>query len=78
MGEIVLYVTEACSLCDEALDMLLSSKELSGHILTTVDIVSDEDLVDRLGQKIPVLSVDGVEICWPFDIQQISTLLERK
>ena len=56
--------------------MLLSMPELTGHSLRVVDIADDPQLVDTLGEHIPVLMVEGtnqthvqarVRVDWPFD-----------
>jgi hypothetical protein len=71
--ELVLFSTDHCTLCDEALDMLLSMPELAGHSVRVVDIAEDPDLIETLGDHIPILLLnndrgdDPVRIDWPFD-----------
>lgn len=72
--QIVLFVTDACSMCDEALDMVFESNQLSGHILDVVDIMSDAELFNRLAQKIPVAQIGDYELDWPFTDQEIAEL----
>ncbi len=75
---LTLYVTSACSLCDEALDMLLNSRCLAGNMLEVVDIANDDELLSRLSDKIPVLEVAGDQLAWPFADAQVFELLNRK
>ena len=71
--ELLMYSTDHCSLCDEALDLLASMPELGGLTLDVVDISQDEVLVCRHGADLPVLALKretGViagTLNWPFD-----------
>lgn len=73
-----LYTTEHCSLCEQALDLLLSLQDLGGLRLETVDIALDDALTDRYGESIPVLSVQGRELVWPFTASQVRALLAQR
>lgn len=70
-----LLVTASCSRCDEALDWLLSMPELAGRTLVTRDVMDDEVLFDRYGERIPVLRVGGTDLDWPFAAQALRTAL---
>lgn len=63
---LVLLSTAHCALCDEALELLLSMPELAGRSLQVVDIAGDDALVERYGERLPVLLVGGREFDWPF------------
>lgn len=67
----ILYSSEGCHLCEQALAMCLLY--LSSEQITIVDIVDDESLVERYGMSIPVLkrNVDNEELYWPFTTEQI-------
>ena len=68
----VLYGTQGCHLCDEALAMLNSAGIQADH----VDIANDDELSERYGMRIPVLQrMDGKELGWPFDPQALSNFL---
>ena len=67
MLSLELYTTEHCSLCEQALDLLLGMPEMAGLALTVVDIVADDELLARYGEKIPVLKANQDELCAPFD-----------
>ena len=75
--ELLMYSTDHCSLCDEALDLLASMPELGGLTLDVVDISQDEVLVCRHGADLPVLALKretGViagTLNWPFDSRLI-------
>ena len=69
---LILLSTDHCSLCEEALSMLLSMPELAGVELRVVDVASDDSLVRRYGERLPVLqlmagqSEPQLVLEWPF------------
>ncbi len=66
---LILYSTDHCTLCDQALDMLLSMPELRGLSVRVVDIAAEDELFARFGEHIPVLgnADGGTELVWPFN-----------
>ncbi len=70
---LILYGTEFCHLCDEAEDILCRMKITAEHI----DIVADDDLLEKYGVRIPVLKrLDtGAELGWPFDAESVVQFL---
>lgn len=67
MSKLIFYSRPDCPLCDEAEDLL-------GLVApaATVEFVDIEDqiaLLDRYGERVPVLkrAGDGAELGWPFD-----------
>jgi len=61
---IVLYSRPDCHLCDEARDGLLRMQVGGQRFeLREVDIDSDDDLLRRYLERIPVIEIDGREIC---------------
>lgn len=63
MTKPVLYSTEGCHLCEQALAMLTSLRVE----VNVQDIAFDEQLFSRYGVTIPVLRYDENELFWPFD-----------
>ena len=61
-----LLVTASCSRCDDALDWLLSMPEVAGRTLVTRDVMDDAALIDRYGERVPVLRIGATELDWPF------------
>jgi len=59
LKDLVLYSTEHCSLCDEALDLLFSMPELAGRSVRVVDVSDSDRLMALYGSRIPVLVADG-------------------
>jgi len=55
--EIIVYTRVGCHLCDDAKALL----ERHGLTVETVDIDRDPQLVERYGQCVPVVFVDGRE-----------------
>ena len=55
---LVLYGRPGCHLCDEARVVL----ERIGHPFEEVDIESDDELLTRYLERIPVIALDGAEL----------------
>ena len=63
MTEIVVYSRPGCHLCEEALEAIVALHgEGYRFELREVDIESDEALLRRLLERIPVVEVDGVVV----------------
>ncbi len=79
LPQLLLYSTDHCTLCETALDALLSMPELTGLALRVVDIADDEALVERYGEILPVLCIEGedAELRWPFDAQGVARWLRE-
>lgn len=58
MSQLVLYGRPGCHLCDDARDVLLRI----GRPFEEVDIESDDDLLRRYLERIPVVALDGEEL----------------
>ena len=63
-----LYTTASCTLCEQALALVLGIEELAGSAVDCVDVIEDAELLARYGDRIPVLRHLGTqqEVCWPF------------
>ncbi len=68
----LLYSTRDCSLCDQALDLLLALDVLGGHELLVIDITHDDELFERFGEMIPVLESDGQTFTGAFEAETVS------
>ncbi len=55
-----------CHLCDEMRRALAAWQERYGFELEFVDIEGDPELEGRFGERIPVLMLDGQEVCHYF------------
>ena len=70
---ITLFQRDHCPLCDQALAVLAAARAPE---FETVFIDDDDALEARYGLRVPVLRNDaGVELEWPFDVQQVRRLL---
>ena len=61
---VVLYVRAGCHLCDTAREVVTAAATETGAGVREVDIETDADsveLVDRYGELVPVVTVDGVQ-----------------
>ena len=74
----ILYGSEGCHLCEDAL--ALCHQLPVPIMLTLVDIVDEEDLVEHYGQHIPVMQrdIDGKELFWPFDLATLTQFVSEK
>lgn len=72
---LTLLSTEHCSLCERALDLLLSMPELRGLTLRVVDVARDDALLERYGERLPVLLWAERELDWPFGPAEVAGLL---
>jgi glutaredoxin len=61
MTTVVLYGREGCCLCDEARELLERARERHEFELVERDIESDERLLRRYLERIPVIAIDGTE-----------------
>lgn len=71
---LTLYVTDDCSLCDTALDILAAAGVPD---FRSVFIDEDPALVARYGWLVPVLRDEGDdrELRWPFDVAAVRAFL---
>ena len=80
MGEgatLTLYSTDACHLCEQALELLEPWSHM-GWGVREVDIAESDELFQRYGLTIPVLRSEdtGTELNWPFDNSALSDFLQ--
>ena len=78
MPQLNFYTTAHCSLCEQVLDLLLGTPELAGYQVHSIEIAHDPELLDRYGDKIPVLELDGDELSAPIDQQGLLKWLDRQ
>lgn len=74
-GNLVLLSTDHCHLCEQALDLLTSMPELRGRALAVLDVAGDDALLERYGERVPVLAVGDLELDWPFTRDEVAGLL---
>jgi glutaredoxin len=58
---VVLYGRPGCCLCDDARKVLLRAREQQAFSLEDRNIDDDEDLLRAYLERIPVVTIDGVE-----------------
>jgi glutaredoxin len=63
MRTVVLYGRLGCHLCDDAREALLRLRADRPFRLEEVDIEQSEELLRRYLERIPVVFVDGEEVC---------------
>jgi glutaredoxin len=59
--DVVLYGREGCCLCDDARDLLLAVRAEYAFAFAERDIDRDEALLRTYLERIPVVTIDGVE-----------------
>jgi Glutaredoxin-like domain (DUF836) len=60
-AEVVLYGRAGCCLCDDARELLLRVRSAHPFSLVQRDIESDDALLRAYLERIPVVTIDGVE-----------------
>lgn len=75
MTEVTLFGREGCCLCDEAREVLLRVRDQRPFELRERDIEGDEALLRAYLERIPVVTIDGVEV-FEFFVDE-SELLRR-
>jgi hypothetical protein len=62
MTEVTLFGREGCCLCDEAREVLLRVRDQRPFVLRERDIDGDDALLRAYLERIPVVTIDGVEV----------------
>ena len=75
MRTVVLYGRDGCCLCDDAREILLRVRERRPFVLEDRDIDQDEGLLRAYLERIPVVTIDGVE---QFELFVNESELERR
>jgi hypothetical protein len=75
-GRLVLHVRQGCHLCATALDLLAQVAAQTGEHCHVVDIDSDPALLEKFGEMVPVVTVDGVvQGYWTIDAARVRRAL---
>jgi glutaredoxin len=75
MRTVVLYGRDGCCLCNDAREILLQVKARRPFVLEERDIDKDEKLLRAYLERIPVVTIDGVE---QFELFVDESELERR
>ncbi len=62
MSEVVLYGRRGCHLCDDARQVLMRVRAAHPFGYAERDIDRDDDLLRAYLERIPVVTIDGVEV----------------
>ena len=64
MPAVTIYGREGCHLCEEALGELVALRQRGARFkLLEVDIETDDELHRSMLERIPVIEVDGEQVC---------------
>jgi len=75
MFRLTLFQRDDCHLCDLALEVLAQARVPE---FESVFIDGDDDLEALYGTRVPVLrDGDGIELEWPFGVEQLRAWLAR-
>ncbi len=73
-----LYNRPACEFCDQALELLESLRGDFDFLLEELNIEDDPGLKDRLGEQVPVVTVDGGNrVSMPITEERVRRALTR-
>jgi glutaredoxin len=70
-GTVTLYTRPGCHLCEQARLVLERVRQEHDFELIERDIGQDEELHRRYFDRIPVIALDGVELCEHFAEEQL-------
>ena len=75
--KLVFYTTAGCHLCEQAASLLEELKRQQDVTVETVDIATDEKLVELYGIRIPVIlnAATDAELGWPFQYEDLVNLI---
>lgn len=78
MRHFVLYSTEHCHLCEQAVQLLINLQHEYAIQWKTTEISDDDNLVDLYGIRIPVIKCmkTEAELNWPFTQADIVKLIQ--
>ena len=62
MRTVILYGREGCCLCDDARAVLLRARERQPFAFEERDIELDDALLAAYLERIPVVTIDGIEV----------------
>jgi glutaredoxin len=63
VSSVTVYSTPECHLCSEAMSVLLRLQAELGFELRELDITTEEALHRAYFERIPVVAIDGEELC---------------
>ena len=75
MSTVILYGRDGCCLCDDAREVLERVRRMHPFLLEERDIDTDEALQRRYLERIPVVTIDGIEA---FELFVDAAELERR
>ena len=77
MITVQLYTTLGCHLCEQALALLHALNPELNLLIEEIEIAASDELVDRYGIRIPVVTYAGSEcdLGWPFNEASLKTFL---
>ncbi len=61
-SHVVLFGRDGCCLCDDAREILMRVRNQRPFVFEERDIESDETLLRAYLERIPVVTIDGVEV----------------
>jgi glutaredoxin len=62
MTEVLIYGRPDCHLCEDALAVIERVRATAPFELVEIDIESDDELFKRYLERIPVVTIDGIEV----------------
>jgi len=74
---LIFYTTSHCHLCELAERVMMTTPLPTAVEVEAVDIAESAALIERYGERIPVLqrSDSGAELDWPFDATSLQQFL---
>lgn len=73
--KLILYGTDCCQLCDEALEIVEAALAGRRYQLDIVDISKSDELLEKYAYSIPVLQLDSEALNWPFEVADVHNFI---
>jgi len=75
---LTLYIRHGCHLCEAFREELEACKGMWQFVIEDVDVDSNRLLAEKYGTRVPVLVIDGEELCqYFFDPLRLKTYFEQ-
>lgn len=72
--QIVLYTTLGCHLCEQAETLVRQVMPMEWD-LVHVDVAEEDALLEKYGERIPVIAINGQELAWPFGLLELQAAI---
>lgn len=79
MQNFIFFTTQGCHLCELAEALLVAHLDPEAHQVDVFDIAYDDQLLERYGERIPLIKneITEAELGWPFDAAKLLAFINH-